>query len=523
MPLARSAPRGRRVALTAGGLLIAAAMVGILPLVVRRVGDADYWWHIVTARWIIDHHALPAHDLFTYTVPDHAWTDHEYLSELLMYGLGKVGGQLAVSIGLGALTWAGFFLILRRIALRPQPALVVALAIALGGVAGVAIWGPRPQMITFAFICLELLLIERFLAGSRRAIYAMPPLLLVWANFHGGFVIAFLFIGIAVLVELVRWLLDRADAQARSRTLTLLAVTAASAVAGLVNPHGVALYVYAWRTQTSGVQQAFITEWQSPDFHSLSMRGLEATIVLLIVGLAARRARLSAFSVLAAVAGLLLALQSVRHIAVFVAAATPLLAWSWGPVVAGVRRPSTGALSRLWLAPQHAMTVVALFTAAVTAGSLLTLAVLLHHQAASTVENYPVAAADYLDSIQPSPGTRMFSDYGWGGYMIYRFYPDPNRRVFIFGEADLMGDTIMNEYSDVVGVKSDWLDILNRHEVDYVVFEPNTALASALATQPNWHQMYGDSFAVIYFRGAVSGAGPGSPLKQAPAVSAPAR
>jgi hypothetical protein len=500
MPLARRALRWRGVALSGGGLLVAAAMAAILPMLVRRVGDADYWWHIVTARWIIDNHALPAHDLFTYTVPDHAWTDHEYLSELLMYGLGRIGGQLVVSIGLGAVTWAGFWFILRRISLRPQPAVVVAASIAVGAVAGLPIWGPRPQMITFAFLCLELLLIERFLAGSRRVIWAMPPLLVVWANFHGGFVIAFLFLGLAVVVELVRWLIDRTASRVRGRLLTLVAVTAASAVAGLVNPHGVALYVYSWRTQTSAVQQAFITEWQSPDFHSLSMRGLEAMLVLLLVGLAVRRARLSAFQVLATVAGLLLALQSVRHIAVLVAAATPMLAWTWGPLVAGLGRPSAGTSSRFWLAPRQAVVAAGLLAAAVAVASVVAVAVLLRHQAASTVENYPVAAADYLDS-HPAVGTHMFSDYGWGGYMIYRFYPDPNRRVFIFGEADLMGDTIMNEYSDVVGVKPDWLDILNRHGVDYVVYDPGTALTSALATQSNWHQVYADSVAVIFVRG----------------------
>jgi hypothetical protein len=64
-----------------------------------------------------------------------------------------------------------------------------------------------------------------------------------------------------------------------------------------------------------------------------------------------------------------------------------------------------------------------------------------------------------------------------------------------------MGDTIMNEYADVVGLKSDWLDILNRHQVDYVVFDPNTALTSALATQPNWHEVYADPVAVIFVRG----------------------
>jgi hypothetical protein len=498
--MSEASPRPRRLTLTVGGLVIAAVMAAILPLIVRRVGDADYWWHIVTARWILDHHALPAHDLFTYTVPDHAWTDHEYLSELFMYGLGRVGGQLAVSVGLGAVTWAGFWLILKRINLHPQPFVATAAALALGAVAGVAVWGPRPQMITFAFICLELYLIERFLSGrGRRELYAMPLVVLVWANFHGGFIIAFLFLGIAVLVEGARWLFDRDNTQARTRAVRIAVVSVASAVAGLVNPHGIALYAYSWRTQTSGVQQAFITEWQSPDFHSLSMRGLEAMIILMLVGLAIRRGRITAFQVLVAVAGLVLALQSVRHIAVFVAAATPLLAWAWGPVLGGLWQRSRGVVSRISLRPQEALAAAALFAGVVVVAALVSLKVLLGHQAASTVQNFPSGAADYLDA-HPTIGTRMFSDYGWGGYMIYRFYPDQARRVFIFGEADLMGDTIMNEYSEVVGLKSDWLDILNSHNVDYVVYDPNTALTSALATQPNWHQVYADSVAVIFVR-----------------------
>ncbi|MEO9045386.1 MAG: hypothetical protein ABI352_10270 [Candidatus Dormibacter sp.] len=492
--------RRQRVTLTVGGLVVVAVLAAILPLIVRRVGDADYWWHIVTARWILDHHALPAHDLFTYTVPDHAWTDHEYLSELLMYGLGRVGGQLGVSVGLGAVTWAGFWLILKRINLHPQPYVATAAALALGAVAGVAVWGPRPQMITFAFICLELYLVERFLSGRVRELYAMPLVVLVWANFHGGFIIAFLFLGIAFLVEGARWLLARDNTDARIRAVRVAVISVASAVAGLVNPHGIALYAYSWRTQTSAVQQAFITEWQSPDFHTLSMRGLEAMMVLLLIGVAIRRGRFTAFQVLVAVAGLVLALQSVRHIAVFVAAATPLLAWAWGPVLGGLWHRARGFTSRASLRPQEALGAAALLAAAVTLAALATLRVLLGHQAASTVENFPSGAAAYLDS-HPSTGTRMFSDYGWGGYMIYRFYPDPNRRVFIFGEADLMGDTIMNEYADVVGLKSDWLDILNRHQVDYIVYDPNTALTSALATQPNWHQVYADSVAVIFVRG----------------------
>ena len=80
-----------------------------------------------------------------------------------MYGLGKVGGQLAVSVGFGAVTWAGFWFILRRTTLRPTQLVRHRRVPGSGAVAGVAVWGPRPQMITFALVCVELYLIERYL------------------------------------------------------------------------------------------------------------------------------------------------------------------------------------------------------------------------------------------------------------------------------------------------------------------------------------------------------------------------
>ena len=494
-------PRWRRpqFAWTVGSFVILAVMIAMLPLIIRRVGDADYWWHITTARWILDHHALPTHDLFTYTVPTHVWTDHEYLTELAMYGLARIGGQLAVSVALGLVTWAGFWFILKRITVQPTHFVTTAAALGLAALAGVAVWGPRPQVVTFALVCVELYLIERFLRTGYRGLYAMPLIMIAWANLHGGFVIAFLFLGIAVAVELVRWLVDRSDVEARWKAGRLALVTLAAAVAGLLNPHFFSLYAYSWRTQTSTVQQSFIEEWQSPDFHSWSMRGFEAMVVLLLIGLAVRRGRPSLFNVVITVVTLLLALQSWRHIILFTAAATPLLAWSWSPAIEELGRRWSGLGARLRLTARQLVRAAALVTAVVAIAVLVVLRSLLGHQAASTLDNYPVGAADYLDA-HPTVGTHMFSDYAWGGYFIYRFYPEPNRRVFIFGEADLMGDTIMNQYVEVVGLHSDWLDMLNSHNVDYVVFEPDRPLTSALASSPDWQLVYADNLSVIYVR-----------------------
>ena len=91
-------------------------------------------------------------------------------------------------------------------------------------------------MITFALVCVELYLIERFLERGHRGFYAMPLIVLAWANFHGGFIIAFLFLGIAFAVEAGRWLTNRSRVEARVRAGRIALVFVASLVIGLVNP-----------------------------------------------------------------------------------------------------------------------------------------------------------------------------------------------------------------------------------------------------------------------------------------------
>src|SRR5207244_10680758 len=83
------------------------------------------------------------------------------------------------------------------------------------------------------------------------------------------------------------------------------------------------------------------------------------------------------------------------------------------------------------------------------------------HQRGMDAESYPVAAADWL-AAHPDVGTRMYNQYGWGGYLANRFYPDQNRRVFIFGEAALMGEQLIDEYQDVQTLRPAWQEVIAR-------------------------------------------------------------
>jgi hypothetical protein len=470
-------------------------MIVTLSLFISSEQDPDFWWHLRTGRWMLANGRLPSTDLFTFTVPSHVWTDHEYLTEILMWLVYNATGIVGLSIAFGLLTWGAFWIMHRQV--RREPWVIVGLGLAIGAVAGSPIWGPRAQMITFFLSCLELYWLHGYLSGRSRGLNLFPLVMVLWANLHGGWVVGFVWLGVALVAELIGWAWDRGNPAHRAHVRFLAIITVFSVVAVAATPHGFSLYPYPFQTQGSVAQQRLIVEWFSPDFHQVYLRPFEAMIFLVIIGFALRRPSLYEF--LLTLVALGLALQSVRNVALFVAVATPVMINCYS---AYWRELSKARGWKLVLPPRRifavvtaiVLTVIALTTALRIADSISPA-----RQLSLDLASYPAGAADWLAS-HPEVGTRMYNQYGWGGYLANRFYPQPNRRVFIFGEAALMGDPLLNQYEDVQTLRSDWKQVLDQYKVDYVVYNRGEALANVLATQPDWQLVYQDSVAVIYVR-----------------------
>ena len=356
-------------------------------------------------------------------------------------------------------------------------------------------------MITFTFTCLELYWIASYLSGRSRSIYYLPLVVALWANLHGGFVIAFVLLGIAITAEVADWVMERDETRRvghRKRVRTLGQVLVICLVAVLATPHGLSVYTNPIETLTSPAQRRLIIEWFSPDFHQLVIAPFLAMILLLLAGFAFRRP--STYQLLLTLAALALALESARNIAIFVAATTPILIETWSGVWEELCSSRGWSFRSSPPSPLlRGVTVVALL---VIAGAVLfRIGSSLAHQAADTASNYPVAAADFL-AAHPEVGTRMYNQYGWGGYLANRFYPDPNRRVFIFGEASVMGDSFLQQYQDIQTLRSNWQQVLDQYQVDYVVYNRHEALTNVLEALPDkWDcTVYQDSQAEICVR-----------------------
>ena len=240
-----------------------------------------------------------------------------------------------------------------------------------------------------------------------------PPLLLVWANVHGSFLL-----GLGVLALEVVWsfLPPAMGRLSISRPLPrkLAGLTFASGLlATLVNPHGPALLAYALKVTSSPQLSNTIAEWQSPNFHSYLYLGVIIGPVLLLIGLLALSRTVFALDdVVLACLMLLAALHAVRFTPYFALAACAMLA-PWKPIRTETIRPSVLTL------PLAGVLVVAL-----VAGP--------HVSAGATAEGGPLGAPVAATNFLEHQTGRVFTTYWWGDYLIYRHIP-----VFVDGRTDL--------------------------------------------------------------------------------------
>jgi hypothetical protein len=478
-----------------GGLFLSAVMLAAAFPLTSPIRDPDFWWHLRSGQLILQSGGLLHTDPFTYTVSSHVWTMHEWLTEVLFAALYRWQGLAAIVAVLSVVSWLGVLFIFLRARLdRPGP-FVLGGGMVLAVIAGYPIWGPRAQMITFAFACLTLFLAERQLRGGGRMSLLLLPMFLVWGNLHSGFLVGLGFIAVMVAAEAAAHLLHLEGRARADRVRRLALLLAGSVVVCAINLNGPSIILYPFGTLGSAAQQSLILEWHSPDFHDWSVRIFGVMLLSLVALIVAnRRIRLrDAALVLVTIA---LALQSVRHIALFVAASTPV--WiNQADILVGRLRSRRRAPAPLPPAPIRVVSWVVLCgaVAAVYAASRLAPSMRTREDSLFYAQDFPVCAARWL-AADPLP-LHIFNQYGEGGYLAYRLSAHGDR-VYIFGDAALMGDDLLYRYGDVESVTPQWDNILRSAGTDVVLFDTGAPLSNVLAHATDWVQVYSDAHNVAF-------------------------
>ena len=113
-----------------------------------------------------------------------------------------------------------------------------------------------------------------------------------------------------------------------------------------------------------------------------------------------------------------------------------------------------------------------------------------------SAKRFPVQATKII--AQREIHEPIFCPDYWGGYLIYRLYPQT--RVFIDDRHDLYGDEFLRQYLQVLHVGPQWSDVLDRWHVNWVLTPRESSLANILKESPQWKMNYEDETAVWFER-----------------------
>lgn len=419
-----------------------------------------------------------------------------------MYSVFRALGYSGLIVIFSILITAAFWIVYERCTKHGVHPYVAGFALLLGAAATMPTWGVRPQMFSLLFASIFISFLDRYSRQEEmHSIWWLVPLMILWVNLHAGFALGAVLIILTIVGLLLDWLLLRknsfAEVWQRARPLCWLLIICGAAVC--LNPNGARLYFYPFETLSSHAMMQYIQEWRSPDFHNPLFQALALLFLATFSALALsnRRPRPSQLLLLAVTAWA--TLRSGRNVVFFSLVAMPLLAehsWTlitshrWGQWLEASEKHKPDERSAPKLVLNVLLLLLVLTVVALGVGRAVA------NQPLIEAQQFPAAAVDYISNQKPPQP--IYNEYIWGGYLIWRLYPD--YRVYIDGRADVYGDELIQEFLDVHDGKAAWREPLDHRGIRTVLVKPDAALASLLRQDTGWQNVFEDKQAVIFVR-----------------------
>jgi hypothetical protein len=458
-------------------LLIALCIAFLLP-----VYPEDFWWYVRVGQQTLASGAIPGVDTFTYSAAGQAFFNHSWGSAVIFWLTYHLGGLTLIGMLRGIVIGATYFLVWLTARKAGAGRIGSSLILLLAVLASSNNWTVRPQLLAYPLFALSLWILYQWQEGSKKIIWWLVPIALLWGNLHASFVMLVLL----VLAALVFGKGDR-------RMLLFVFIGILAAVC--INPRGWHTWEYVYQSLVLPSNQNFSTEWMPPVNQGWQMNLFFFWLLTFPM----------------------LAIYSPRKLSG--------LEWSW---YAGFGFMALWGLRYgIWF-----ILILAILTAELladwekrwlhepeTSHFGLNLAIPLAFMAASLAflpglreqwwqdapvktADTPVAAADWLQK-NPQLSGPFFSEMGFSSYLEFAL---PERPVWIDTRMYLFPTTMWEEYSEIDHGAWNWEQLLDSTGANLAMISvtKQPKLVKAMEDSKNWCQVYQDEVAQIYARGGCS-------------------
>jgi hypothetical protein len=473
-------------------VVLAALLTLLCVFTVRsRFSDPDMWWHLKTGEIIWETHSIPTTDVFSYTTDHHAYTPHEWLSQLTIYAAYHLGGYSGLMLWLcilASLIVVAGYLLCWIYSGNAKIAFVGALGIWLFATVGLSV---RPQMIGYLLLVAELLILSIGRRHNIKWLFTLPVLFALWVNCHGSFLLGFLVLGAVLFCGIVEFRVGSLVCERFSKETRIVLVTSTvlSLAALFVNPVGLSQLTYPFNTmfaQHTGLK--YSSEWQAAPLTDARLWCLFGTTGLILLIPLMRTIELRLEELLLAGAAFVLAVQHERMLFVFGIMALPILCRLLGTAW------DTYEPARDFLGTNVAMIVLAVVPMILSFPSS-------HDLAEQVKKANPVRAIEYIS--RSGLTGRMLNDYIYGGYLIWAA---PERKVFVDGRADVYEWTgVLDDYMDWVNIRENPIHLLEKYKVDFCLLSREEPIINVLRLLAGWKEVYADETSVVFSRAVIAG------------------
>ncbi len=392
------------------------ALVSLTLLGIPYHFSQDGWLALIAGR-VIAEHGVPHHDYFTNMAYGVRWVDQQWLAQLLMYELVRVGGMQLLTVLYVLLTSAAFAgAIAAARSLGAEDLHVLATLPACAFFYLMTAVTIRTQGFAYPlFVATMWLLASEARSPVRRTrAYWIFPMLVLWGNLHGSVTLG---IGLSVLYGLTllfsglrtRGIRGLADGRG-------LAFVVLSPLTLLATPYGTEIIHYYRVTLTNPEFSRLVTEWKPatsiPFLAALLFILIAVTALALVrVAMKARIGQARAtplFDVLALLVLAIGAVTAVRNITWFGMGVMILLPASWTQMRGGKA------------APLRRARLNSIFAIAMIAITAVTVVIVLDRPSTWFTSTYPAKAIPVLQRlIKRDPKVKIFADVRYADWLVW--------------------------------------------------------------------------------------------------------
>jgi tetratricopeptide (TPR) repeat protein len=477
------------------------ALLGISIFLIACFGldNNDTWWHLGSARHLIETGSFPTSDPFSHLLDGADWIDEYWLFQLVVYAVWSLGDVQAIVLCKAAwiaaiLVGTGAVLVRRGLVSWSMYSLLCLPTLVLLADRMTV----RPELITWAILPAFLLLLPRGDSPPHRtALIALPLLQIIWTNSHPAFLLGPALVVIVAAGQVITcyW---RANPHLlapiiKAHTLLLGLIL----IACLITPYGWRLLLLPLSVTESDVYRELIIEWNSPSSGRLWLQRHAAWVLglPLAVGLWLRRRDKDAVPWLLGLAFAFLATRVLRHNTVWALVGLILLAETWGPLCCARLNERLKLKRGLLLVSAVIMIAVCLLAATGwwwhLLGSYRRPALIPHEW------RFPSDSADFLVSNSNELEGNLFNDYNLGGYLLWRLAPE--QQVTIDGRLVPYGEERVREVLGVINGELPWRQWFEEHDIGAAILAQTAeALVLELWQEPDWHLVHLGQRAVVF-------------------------